>query len=172
MSRQLIALGVVQSYLVGWVLHYQYLADGHEHAPGHAHGIATENLSPFWHFMRDSTLAVPAAIVVLLVAALLVRVVLSRLAIPADSVLARIGFALVAAVGAAVASVPEVLIHGWLFGEQPSGALGPHLTGIALLTLRYTFALTLCWVLLFGVPWLATTPFRSSPLATGGSHAH
>ncbi len=64
----------------------------------------------------------------------------------------RVAFAIATALAAAVASVPEVLAHGWLFDEQIAGvSMTSHLTGVALVTLPYSFALTLiavvvgCW---------------------------
>jgi hypothetical protein len=110
------------------------------------------------HFLRDSTLALPVSIAVLMAVALAVR----RLG---DGVPARLGFAVGAAVVAAAVSVPEVLVHGGLFGEHVAGvSLTSHLTGVALVTLRYTFALILAAVVLFGVPWRTRTTHQ--PLQT------
>jgi hypothetical protein len=65
-------------------------------------------------------------------------------------------FAVAAAVAAGIASVPEVLIHGRLFDEHVAGVpMASHLTGVALVTLRCTFALTLIAAVVFGVPWRA-----------------
>jgi hypothetical protein len=65
-------------------------------------------------------------------------------------------FAGATAVAFAAAAVPEVLAHAVLFDEHVEGvSLGSHVTGVALVTLRYTFALAIGWALLFGVPWRA-----------------
>jgi hypothetical protein len=153
MLGKVAALGLIQNYLVGWVLHYVYLPD-HEttHAGHHGAAATGSELSPFTHFLRDSTLALPVSIGVLL----LVAVAASRLGLR-DGVPERIVFAVGAAVVAAVFSAPEVLAHGWLFGEQVAGDLTSHLTGVALVTLRYTFALVLVAAVMFGVPWRART---------------
>ncbi|NEA37340.1 hypothetical protein [Streptomyces sp. SID13031] len=156
MVWRIVALGVVENYTTGWVLHYVYLPDQQlaagpvgEHA-GHGGAETPHTLSPLLHFLRDSTLALPVTIVVLLIAALAVRALW-----PADTARVRIGYAVAAAVAAGIASVPEVLAHGWLFDEQVAGSLASHLTGVALVTVRYTFALTLIAAVLFGVPWRA-----------------
>ncbi|WP_328328689.1 hypothetical protein OHA70_04170 [Kribbella sp. NBC_00382] len=160
MIKRVVALGVVVNYVTGWVLHYVYLPDQHVAAgavgrhEGHGSHAAAESheLSPLVHFLRDSTLALPVTIAVLLVAALAVRAVWRD-----DTGRARIAFAAAAAVVAGAASVPEVLAHGWLFDEQVAGvSLASHLTGVALVTVRYTFALTLVAAVLFGVPWRAS----------------
>jgi hypothetical protein len=156
MRGKVAVLGLIQNYAVGWVLHYVYLPD---HAPaahtGH-HGAAgpeiSPEVSPFLHFLRDSTLALPVSIAVLM----LVAVAASRLGLR-DGVPERLAFAVGAAIVAAVFSAPEVLAHGWLFDEQIAGDLISHLTGVALVTLRYTFALVLVAAVVFGVPWRART---------------
>ncbi|MGW6282770.1 hypothetical protein [Kribbella sp. NPDC055071] len=152
MLGKVAVLGLIQNYAVGWVLHYVYLPD---HAPaahaGH-HGAAGHEVSPFLHFLRDSTLALPVSIAVLM----LVAVAASRLGLR-DGVPERLAFAVGAAIVAAVFSAPEVLAHGWLFDEQITGDLTSHLTGVALVTLRYTFALVLVAAVVFGVPWRART---------------
>ncbi|MEV5965067.1 hypothetical protein AB0L70_25085 [Kribbella sp. NPDC051952] len=150
MLGKVAVLGLIQNYAVGWVLHYVYLPD-HETTTHTGHHGA-QGLSPFAHFLRDSTLALPVSIGVLL----LVAVAASRLGLR-DGVPERIAFAVGAAVVAAVFSAPEVLAHGWLFDEQVTGDLTSHLTGVALVTLRYTFALVLVAAVLFGVPWRART---------------
>src|ERR1700754_4331630 len=125
MLGKVAVLGLIQNYAVGWVLHYVYLPD---HAPaahtGH-HGAAGAEVSPFLHFLRDSTLALPVSIAVLM----LVAVAASRLGLR-DGVPERLAFAVGAAIVAAVFSAPEVLAHGWLFDEQIAGDLTSHLTGV------------------------------------------
>lgn len=166
MIKRVVALGVVENYVTGWVLHYVYLPGRseshhalgalgmHEGHGGHAAGLPSESheLSPLAHFLRDSSLALPVTIAVLLIAAFAVRAVWRD-----DTARARIAYAVAAAVVAGVASVPEVLAHGWLFDEQIAGvSMASHLTGVALVTVRYTFALTLIAAVLFGVPWRAS----------------
>ncbi|MEV6410007.1 hypothetical protein [Kribbella sp. NPDC051718] len=168
MIWRVVALGVVENYVTGWVLHYVYLPDQHVAAGAvglhEGHGAREHHeLSPLLHFLRDSTLALPVTIAVLLIAALAVRAFWR-----ADTARARIAYAVAAALVAGVASVPEVLAHGWLFDEQVAGvSLASHLTGVALVTIRYTFALTLIAAVLFGVPWRASRASPSSSGATG-----
>ncbi|GAA1592791.1 hypothetical protein GCM10009789_53550 [Kribbella sancticallisti] len=192
MIWKIVALGVVENYTTGWVLHYVYLpgraethhalgavgthstvgthsAVGTHSGPGHggpAHGAgagahgsheaAAQELSPLLHFLRDSTLALPVTIAILLIVTLAVRAIAVRVGADAGTARVRIAFACAAAIAAAMASVPEVLAHGRLFDEQIAGvSMASHLTGVALVTLRYTFALTLIAAVLFGVPWRA-----------------
>jgi hypothetical protein len=44
-------------------------------------------------------------------------------------------------------------VQNGLDGHVLAAELGSHLAGVALATLRYTFAITLGASLLFGVPW-------------------
>lgn len=159
-----IALGLVQNFTVGWVLHFVYLpgaGDLHlslgafgNHSEHGAPAAPEQTLSPLAHYLRDSSLAAPVAVVVLLVTTHLVRRLLASRSTTPDSLAARLIFAVAAALAAGLASVPEVLAHGWLFDEHVVGtSLASHVTGVALVTLRYTFALTLGWAMLFGVPW-------------------
>ena len=153
MLRKVVALGTVQNYVVGWVLHYVYLP---RRAEVHQHHGAAEELSPALHFLRDSTLALPVTIAVLLLVSFGVRALAVQAGSGPDTTRVKISFAMLTAVAMAVASVPEVLAHGWLFGEQIDGvSLTSQLTGVALVTLRYAFALTLIAAVLFGVPWRA-----------------
>jgi len=157
MLRKVVALGTVQNYVVGWVLHYVYLPRRAE-APQH-HGAgheAAHELSPALHFLRDSTLALPVTITVLLLVSLGVRALAVQAGSGPDTTRVKISFAMLTAVAMAVASGPEVLAHSWLFDEQLAGvSLTSQLTGVVLVTLRYAFALTLIAAVLFGVPWRA-----------------
>ena len=107
----------------------------------------------FVHFLRDSTLALPSTFVLLLLAAVAVRRILAG--VGADTARARLVFVVAASLAVALASVPSVYVHGWLFDERlpASVPMAQHLAEVALLTLRYTFAIALGYVLLFGVPW-------------------
>jgi hypothetical protein len=173
MVERVVALGLVQAYTIGAVLHVTYLpADAEIHVGAGpvgthgGHGPAAAAPDPMLHFLLDSTLSVPVVLGVVLVSALVVRRVLRRRGTPAESVRARLLFAVVAAAIAAAAAVPEVLAHGWLFDEPvPGGSLGSHLAGVTLLILRWTFALTLGWSLLFGVPWAGATVATKAAVA-------
>jgi len=173
------ALALVENYVVGWLLHFVYLPHTHHHdvadpvareiaahvgfspvGGSHAHEAAAgeHELSPWLHFLRDTTLAAPVAVVVMLAATVVGYALVRRFGLPVESIRARVAFAVAAAIAAAAASVPEVLAHGWLFDEKVAGvSMGAHITGIALITLRYTFALTLVAALAFGAPWRRTT---------------
>lgn len=160
---------LLQNYVVGWVLHYLHqpkaaratalLAmpahDGGHGAGGHHRPMPTSAWDQFVHFWRDSTLALPFTFVLLLIVTLGTWRLLARRGVGADTVTARLGFAIAAAVAVAAASVPSVWVHGWLFDEKLPATIsfGEHLVEVAAITLRYTFALTLGYVLLFGVPW-------------------
>lgn len=170
-----VALGLVENYLIGWRLHSLAEPDHAHEASGGSmpgmdmpgldvHGIsdAHSEPSPWVHFLRDSTISAPVNVVVLLVAALIIRYALARIGSAAESMPARITFAAGTAVAAALASVPSVAVHGWLFDEHLDGTTaGSHYLGVALITLRYTFALGLVYAAFFGVPWAA--PRRVPP---------
>jgi hypothetical protein len=155
-TKRIIALALTQSFAIGWVLHFVYLPDdlpvgsgpvGHH---GGRPAAAEERLNPLLHYLRDSALATPFAVVVLAATVLLLRRIWRR---ETGAVLV---FAGATAVAFAAAAVPEVLAHAVLFDEHVEGvSLGSHVTGVALVTLRYTFALAIGWALLFGVPWRA-----------------
>ncbi|WP_405061750.1 hypothetical protein OG474_08880 [Kribbella sp. NBC_01505] len=139
MLGKVAVLGLIQNYLVGWVLHYVY-PPVHQAAPTAHHGTGTPEhaANPLLHFLRDSTIALPVSIAVLIVVAVLAR----ELGL-GEGIWSRVGFAAGAAVVAAAANVLTVHAHQPLF--------------VALVTLRYTFALTLAAVVLFGVPWRITS---------------
>lgn len=155
-TKRIIALALTQSFAIGWVLHFVYLPDDLPvgsgpvgHHGGHP-AAAEEPLNPLLHYLRDSALATPFAVVVLAATVLLLRRIWRR---ETGAVLV---FAGAAAVAFAAAAVPEVRAHAVLFDEHVEGvSLGSHVTGVALVTLRYTFALAIGWALLFGVPWRA-----------------
>lgn len=154
-TKRIIALALTQSLAIGWVLHFVYLPDAgvlHGSRSSHHGAAAAEQpLSPVWHYLRDTALAFPVAILVVTATVLLLRRVW-RLA--TGRVMAVVVFAAAIAVAFAVAAVPEVLAHGVLFDEHVEGvSLRTHVSGVALVTLRYTFALAIGWALLFGLPW-------------------
>lgn len=152
-------LGLVLTYAVGWGLHYLYLPDldhtGHTASTTHHGGPQPPpTLDPLTHYLTDATLAAPFVVDLLLVTTLAVRRILAGRGVAADSGHAKLIFAGAVAITAAAGSVPLVLVHGWLFDEHTSGMpFSAHIAGVALATLRYTFAITLGLALLFGVPW-------------------
>jgi hypothetical protein len=150
------ALGLILSYAVGWALHYLYLPGigaghaGHPATTGHHGGpVPLPRHSPdhLALFLRDATLAAPIAVGLLLIISRVLEPILTRRAVAAESGAAKLIFTGAVAVTAAA---------GVLFGSQ--------LTGVALATLRYTFALTLALTLLFGVPWRGSD---RQPVKTG-----
>ncbi|PZF83373.1 hypothetical protein, partial [Jiangella anatolica] len=160
-------LALVQNYVVGWRLH-RPAAAAEPHASAdvivaaaQAHGghggtghIGTGHVDPWVHFLRDSTLAAPVSVAVLLAVCLLTRAILRRTRVADESVQARLAFALGAAGAAALASVPSTAVHGWLFDEELAGvSVGSHYLDVALVTLRYTFAISLLFAAFLGVPW-------------------
>ena len=151
-TKRIIALAVTQSLAIGWVLHFVYLPDAgvlHGSRGSHHRGSeAEEPLSPLLHYLRDTALALPVAILVVTATVLLLRRVWRR------GTGAVVVFAVTIAIAFAAAAVPEVLAHAVLFDEQVEGvSLRTHLSGVSLVTLRYTFALAIGWALLFGPPW-------------------
>ena len=151
-TKRIIALAVTQSLAIGWVLHFIYLPDAGvlrgSRSTHHGGSQAEQPLSPLLHYLRDTALAVPVAILVVTATVLLLRRVWRR----------RTGtvvvFAVTLAIAFAAASVPEVLAHAVLFDEHVEGVpLRTHLSGVSVVTLRYTFALAIGWALLFGPPW-------------------
>jgi hypothetical protein len=156
---------LLQNYVVGWALHYFHqpkaaraltvlALPAHDDGPRHR-PMPMSGWDQFVHYVRDSTLALPFVFVVLLVATLCAWRLLRRRGVGADTVASRLVFAVVAAVAVAAASVPSVWVHGRLFDEKlpASITMGQHLVEVAAITMRYTFALALGYVLLFGVPW-------------------
>lgn len=172
---------LLQNYVVGWVLHYlhqpkaaravELLALPAHDDGGHHRPMPVGGWDQFVHYLRDSTLALPFVFVVLLIVTLGTWRLLSRRGVGADTVTSRLVFAVAAAVAVAAASLPSVWVHGWLFDEKLPAtiSLGQHLVEVAAITLRYTFALALGYVLLFSVPWQRfDRPFREVAAAQPG----
>jgi hypothetical protein len=164
------ALALVESALVGWrlerivgidragVVHPMTMPGMDMSAmPGMHHDLP---FSPL-HWLRYVALTFPLAAVALFAVSLLVRRVLQRQ--PADSTPARLLFA----VGVAVASLSVLAgdaLSGLLFDEPLLGVTaGRHYLEVALIALRYAFALGLVYAAFFGVPW---DQRRSGPSAT------
>lgn len=148
MSRRTVlhglGLGLILSYAVGWILHYLHPPDiAVEHTPHHGGGTApsAHTLSPLAHYLRDSTLAAPVVIGLVLITTVVVERILARRGMAADSGAAKLIFSGAVALAAAAAV-----------------SFSTNLPGVTLAaTLRYTFALTLGLTLLFGVPWRRPT---------------
>lgn len=178
MAVAVVPLALVQTYGVGFALHYLHPANStpkaialaavlpaHDGRGGHR-PMPDSAGDQFVHFLRDSSLALPSTFVLLLLAAFAVRRLLAG--VDADTVKARLVFVVAASLAVALASVPSVYVHSWLFDERlpASIPMAQHLAEISLLTLRYTFALALGYVLLFGVPWRALErPFKAAAQA-------
>lgn len=166
-TKRIIALAVTQSLAIGWVLHFVYLPQAgvlHGSASSHHGGAATEQpLSPLLHYLRDTALSLPVAILVVAATVLLLRKVWRR------ETGAVVVFAVTLATAFAVAAVPEVLAHAVLFDEHVEGvSLRTHLSGVSLVTLRYTFALAIGWALLLGLPLRVADGNKSQvPISVG-----
>jgi ABC-type dipeptide/oligopeptide/nickel transport system permease subunit len=179
-AAKLVALGLAQNYVVGWVLHYVFLPSVHrEHVAeaasdpvghgahlaqmagmaGMATGSAESTVDPLAQFLRDSTLALPATFAVLLLVVLAGELVSERFGFAVQTFRARIAFAVAAAAAFGLAAVPKAVVYDQLFGSRAfDGLPTSDLTGLALITLRSTFALVLVAVALLGVPWRSARP--------------
>ncbi|HET6985512.1 MAG TPA: hypothetical protein VFI00_02815 [Kribbella sp.] len=172
------ALAVVLSFLVGWRLDRTVGADRSAAAhPMSMPGMDMPGMdmsampgmqddpgfSPV-HWLRYSTLAVPFAIVALLAVSLLVRLAARRRA--ADSTVTRLLFAVGVAV-AALSAVASDAVSGVLFDEPlVDVAAGRHYLEVALVAVRYAFALGLVSAAFFGVPWAERRSGRSASSAS------
>ncbi len=177
--RRVAVLGLVQTFAIGWVLQRLHdhgdadlhVAAGHSGHAGHAGHTATtshERLNPIVHWLRDASLAAPFVIGVLLLATLAARAVLRRRDVAGDTGRARLAFAVIASLVAAAASAPGVVVHGWLFdADQTHASTAAHLLAVALVTLRFTFAIALAFALAFGLPWRPTTRVPTTARAAG-----
>jgi hypothetical protein len=177
LALRVLPLAVIQNYAVGWALHYLHEPKINRAAEilaapavtmqgmsamqgmpgmhgGHGRTMPATGWEQFVHFLRDSTLALPFGVAVLLLATICVRMLLRMRGIDADTVRARLAFAFAGGLAAGIAAIPSVMVHRWLFDEPLVGvSLGQHLVEVAVITLRYTFALALGYALVFGVPW-------------------
>ena len=141
-----LAAGLVQAFAVGLVLHrlHDDPAEAHE----------ARYVAPVLHWLRDSALAAPMAVALLLLATLAARR-LSGGTPRANSLGPRLVWAGLGAVAYAAASVPAALVHSRLFGagHEESSSLLLHSAEEAIITLRYSFALLLAISVLVGLPW-------------------
>lgn len=164
-------LAVVQSYLIGSQLERTLGLDRAPapqvmSMPGMPDMLmpgGPRALSPGLHGLRNSTLAVPFAVVALLLIAVVLRAIVNWSGRPADGTTAKLLFAF----GAGVASMSFLLsdaLAGLVFSEPLSGVPpDQHYLHLAFLALRYSFALGLLYAAFFGVPW---TPKSTLPNAS------
>lgn len=138
--------GILQAFAVGLVLHR--LHDD----PNEAHEAVF--VSPLVHWLRDSALAAPGGILLLLTATLLARRIVARHPGARDGVRAHLLWAALGAVAYAVASVPAAMLHAQLFSAHHEGTgFLLHSAREAVLTLRYSFAILAGVALAGGLPW-------------------
>lgn len=145
-TRRVALAGLLQAFAVGVVLHRQH------DDPTEAHEAVY--IGPVQHWLRDSTLSVPLAVLLLLLATLVARRLATRQGRAGDGVGASLLWAGLGAVAYAVASIPAAMAHAWLFGaghEEQSFLL--HSAEEAVITLRYSFALLVGFALVVGLPW-------------------
>ncbi len=140
-----LAAGLVQAFAVGLVLHrlHDDPAEAHE----------ARYVTPFLHWLRDSALAAPMAVALLLLATVAARR-LSGGAPRTSGLGPRLLWAGLGAMAYAAASVPAALVHSRLFGAgHEESSLLLHSAEEAIITLRYSFALLLAFSVLVGLPW-------------------
>jgi hypothetical protein len=141
-----VSAGLIQAFAVGLVLHRLH-SD-----PASAHEVTY--VPPVLHWLRDSALAAPLAVLLLFIATSVARRLSTTGARPGDGVAAHALWAGLGAAAYAAASVPAALVHARLFGahhEQTSFLL--HSAKESLVTLRYSFALLVAFALAAGLPW-------------------
>ncbi len=141
----IVGLGAYLALAAGLVLHLR-------HAGVHEAG----ELSPTMHWLRDSLLAVPMAVLVLVVAIPVVRW-LSRVITVADtSPMAHVMWATAVGAGYALATVPGNWVHHQLFVDEHAhhaGSFWAHALSDATAVLWPAVAFTLTASLLVGLPW-------------------
>lgn len=149
------AAGTVQAFSVGYILHR--LHDD----PNETHEAVY--VTPVVHWLRDSALAAPGAIVLLIAATLVSRRIMAR-GSAGQAGASMAGYLVWAAFGAAayaLASVPAAMVHARLFSaHHEEGSYLLHSAEEAVLTLRYSFALLLGIAALAGLPWTPRTSNR------------
>ena len=140
------AVGVVQAFAIGWVLHR--LHDD----PAEAHEAVY--VPPVLHWLRDSALSVPGGVLLLLGATLLARRLSRRRGRAGDGAGACLLWAGLGSVAYAVASVPAALVHARLFeAGHDEGSFALHSAVEGIVTLRYSFVLLLVLAVVAGLPW-------------------
>lgn len=158
------AVAAVQAYAVGYVLHSLH-GD-----PAEAHEVAY--IDPTLHWLRDSSLALPAAFCFLLAATLALRWLLGRVGCDPDGFRARVGWAVAGAFAYALASIPGAVIHNELFlAGHDDVSFVTHSLEEALITARYSFVILILFSALWGVPWRRggrAAGADSGPIVRGG----
>ena len=114
--RPAAAAGLVLAYGVGAALQV---------AHGRHAGHASEQLAPVAHWLRDSTLALPLAVVVALTGSAAAAALLRWAGLPATGRTAALLRSALQALGYAAAVVPAGAVHGVLFPAGAHGAPGP-----------------------------------------------
>ena len=110
-TTTLVLLGVLQAFVVGWVLHLLHLGSqaGHE-------------MDPTMHWLRDSVLAVPVSVIALCLGASLARRL--RDAAGLGALTAQLALALLGSAAYAIMSVPANELHARLFPAPHPEAMG------------------------------------------------
>lgn len=158
-------LGGMQAFVVIYMLHRRHadaapagtsFGHGSHHAPGGAPilgGGAAGGLGPTAHYLRDATLAVPGFVLTALVAMLVARQVCRGWDDGGESARARLALAVLAGLGAAVATIVGAAVHAGLFADR-AGDLSALTQGAeAVVALRFAFAVAVVFTLVAGVPW-------------------
>ena len=138
-------LGAYLALAAGLVLHLR-------HAGVHEAG----GLSPIMHWLRDSLLAVPMAVLVLVLAVPIVRWLSRVLTVSETSAMAHVMWATVVGAGYALATVPGNWVHHQLFVAEHAhhaGSFWAHALSDAMAVLWPAAAFTLIASVLVGLPW-------------------
>ncbi|MFI5735050.1 hypothetical protein ACIA49_33365 [Kribbella sp. NPDC051587] len=170
-NRRIALVAAVQAYVVGAFLTWtagsdraarQHVLDmpgmpgmsGHA-MPGMPMPDSHERLSPVLRALRDSTLAVPFAIVILFVVTAALRQIVVRVRWPLDGMRVRILFAVGIGISATAFLFSDV-VSGLMFSEPLAGvSAGSHFAALAIAGLRYSLAYGLLYVALFGASELS-----------------
>lgn len=121
------------------------------HADLHEHN----ELPPLLHWLRDAALAVPFAAAAVVIAALVVAWIRPDAQTGRGALLAPVLWAVVAAIGFAVLSIPGNELHSFLFGaeEEVGVSLFDDLIADGILALQGSLVVIVPVALLLGVPW-------------------
>jgi hypothetical protein len=137
--------GLVQAFAVGLVLHRL-------HRGGENHEVVY--ISPALHWLRDSALAAPPAVTLLLAVTLVARRIATRGGRPGDSIGAHLLWVGLGSLSYAAASVPAAEVHERLFdAHHGEGSFLLHSALEAVVTLRWSLVVLLGFAVVFGVPW-------------------
>jgi hypothetical protein len=152
--RFLLLAGVLQVFGVGLALHLMHRG-AHEAVP----------IDPTLHWLRDSALAAPLAVAVLVAATLLARRVLERPGRRSRTAFqAGARWALAGSTAYALAIIPAGAVHARLFGaEHHAGAPVVHAVNEASAALAVSLVLLLALARLAGVPWMPAAAAAAAP---------